>query len=365
MVLQPDALNVDSNTRGPTPIRIIPDEPGGAQPKKFAAVASATTLAEGTPVAFNDSLDAWVAWDPNTGIDSAVNEVQELNIPANADGGTFALVFDGAVSAPIAFNATAAAIETAFEALATVGAGNGTIAGSAGGPFTITFTGALAGAGQNLVEVDGSLLTDGGDAAGGATVTRLTAGSAAGEQDEIQTVTITGTPTGGTFTLTFDGEETAAIAYDANAAAVQSALEALSNIGSGGVVCAGGALPGTPVTVTFSGAAFTDSDVPLLVANGALLTGGTDPAVSVVETQEGSDGTGAPASLIRGFVYSKDAELSTAGETIHVVMQKGQIHFDDIPLPTAGSPTSAQLKDALRDGMVEKGLFIQGLSNVR
>ena len=32
---------------------------------------------------------------------------------------------------------------------------------------------------------------------------------------EVQTVTITGTPTGGTFTLTFDGETTAAIAYNA------------------------------------------------------------------------------------------------------------------------------------------------------
>src|SRR5262249_41925037 len=51
--------------------------------------------------------------------------------------------------------------------------------------------------------------------------------------DEVQTVTLTGNPTGGTFTLTFSGQTTAAIAYNASAATVQSALQALSSIGSG------------------------------------------------------------------------------------------------------------------------------------
>ena len=39
----------------------------------------------------------------------------------------------------------------------------------------------------------------------------------------------------GTFTLTYDGQATATISYNASAAEVRSALEALSNIGSGGV----------------------------------------------------------------------------------------------------------------------------------
>jgi hypothetical protein len=68
---------------------------------------------------------------------------------------------------------------------------------------------------------------------------------------EVQTITITGTPTGGTFTLTFAGATTSAIAYNASAATVQTALEALSTIGSGNVLCAGGALPGAAVTATF------------------------------------------------------------------------------------------------------------------
>lgn len=103
--------------------------------------------------------------------------------------------------------------------------------------------------------------------------------------DEVQTITVTGTPTGGTFTLTFSGQTTAAIAYNASASAVQSALEALSNIATGDVVCAGGPLPGTPVTVTFGGA-YDGANVPQMTAT-ASFTGGTSPAVTVTTTTPG------------------------------------------------------------------------------
>src|SRR3981081_3618983 len=56
-----------------------------------------------------------------------------------------------------------------------------------------------------------------------------------GRTNEQQTVTITGAPTGGTFTLTYSGQTTTALAYNAPAAAVQGALVALSNIGTGNV----------------------------------------------------------------------------------------------------------------------------------
>ena len=46
--------------------------------------------------------------------------------------------------------------------------------------------------------------------------------------DEVQTVTVTAT--GGTFTLTFDGQTTAALTFPPTAAEVKAALEALSNI---------------------------------------------------------------------------------------------------------------------------------------
>lgn len=105
---------------------------------------------------------------------------------------------------------------------------------------------------------------------------------------EVQIVTITGTPTGGTFTLTFDGQTTANIAYNAIASAVASALIALSNIPAGGVVVTGGPGPGTPWTVTFA-AALAGNAQPQMTADDALLTGGTTPVVTVTTSVEGGE----------------------------------------------------------------------------
>lgn len=106
--------------------------------------------------------------------------------------------------------------------------------------------------------------------------------------NEIQTLTITGTPTGGDFTITYAGQTTAAIAFDADAAAVQSALEALSNIGVGDVACTGGDLPGTAVVITFGGA-LANTDVALMTVDDAGLTGGSSPEATIVQTLAGGN----------------------------------------------------------------------------
>lgn len=111
--------------------------------------------------------------------------------------------------------------------------------------------------------------------------------------NEAQTVTLTGGPTGGTFTLTFSGQTTAAIAFDASAADVQAALEALGNIGIGDVSVTGDA--GGPWTVVFSGE-YTGVNVPQLTSNGSL-TGGTEPAVAHA-TATGGSGAGELAGYI-------------------------------------------------------------------
>ncbi|MEZ5101167.1 MAG: phage tail tube protein [Thermoleophilia bacterium] len=74
---------------------------------------------------------------------------------------------------------------------------------------------------------------------------------------------ISGTPSGA-FTLTFEGATTAALATNATAAAVQAALEALPNIGTGGVSATGGALP-TAIDITFSGPLVAGRNVAALV----------------------------------------------------------------------------------------------------
>jgi len=103
---------------------------------------------------------------------------------------------------------------------------------------------------------------------------------------EVQQAAVTGGPTGGTFTLTFDGQTTAGIVYNATASAVQSALEALSNIAVGDVTVTGGPLPGTAVTISFGGA-YDGVNVPQMTASSAGLTGGTSPTVTVTTVTQG------------------------------------------------------------------------------
>lgn len=104
----------------------------------------------------------------------------------------------------------------------------------------------------------------------------------------VQTVLLSGA-TGGTFTLTFSGATTSALPYDATALQVQTALQALSSIGSGNVSVAGGA-PSFAVTFV-SGMATTP--LPPMTADGTALVGGT---VSVTQTTAGvmAPGQGLP-----------------------------------------------------------------------
>lgn len=105
--------------------------------------------------------------------------------------------------------------------------------------------------------------------------------------NESQKITITGAPTGGTFTLTFDGQTTAPIAHNASAATVDTALELLSNIAVGDVTATGGPLPATPVDIEFTGN-LAAQNVPEMTADGTLLTGGASPAVAITTTTEGT-----------------------------------------------------------------------------
>lgn len=147
--------------------------------------------------------------------------------------------------------------------------------------------------------------------------------------NEVQTVTITGGPAGGTFTLTYAGQTTAGIAYNANAAAVQSALEALSNIAPGDVTVGGGALPTTPVTVTFTGT-LAATNVAEMTASGASLTGGTTPAVAVTTTTPGGLTTysAIPVAARTWDIYA-DNTLGTIGTTKLLAAYEGGGDFGD------------------------------------
>ena len=95
-----------------------------------------------------------------------------------------------------------------------------------------------------------------------------------GGVNAVQRIAMAGPPTLGTFPITKGANTTAAIAYNATAAVVQAALELLASVGTGGVVCTGGPLPGTPVDCTFTGANATVA-VTTMTTSSASLTGGT------------------------------------------------------------------------------------------
>lgn len=106
--------------------------------------------------------------------------------------------------------------------------------------------------------------------------------------NEVQSVTISGGPTGGSFTLTFKGNTTAAIAHNATGATVQTALEPLPSIGAGNVTVTGSG--GGPHTVTFVGF-LSSKDVEQMTAT-SNLTGGTSPAVTVATSTQGAEARG-------------------------------------------------------------------------
>lgn len=152
--------------------------------------------------------------------------------------------------------------------------------------------------------------------------------------NEVQTVTVTGSPTGGTFTLTWSGQTTAAIAYNATAAAVQTALEALSNIAPGDVAVTGNA--GGPYTLTWGGTQLGENvAAPTATAS---LTGGTTPGVTIATTTAGgaaatADGT----DIFKGFLFTEVAFFPTSTKAAAALMVHGQI--DVAKLPVAFDPT--------------------------
>ncbi len=98
--------------------------------------------------------------------------------------------------------------------------------------------------------------------------------------DEVQTITFSGVPTSGQFTLIFDGEETASIAWNDNAAAIQLALNNL--IALSGVTVAGSYAAG--FVVTFAGADGLQPQVDLTEAPGNTLDDGGAVSITITET---------------------------------------------------------------------------------
>ena len=140
-------------------------------------------------------------------VDTYGSEAQTFAI-RNATGGTYKLRFEGAETAPIPYNASAAEVQAALEAVPAIGPGGAAVSTLFGGATQILFSGHLAYTDVAQLEVVPSL-----------------------SGNEVDKLTVKATA--GTYTLSFEGQATAPIAFNApasGAGSVQAALEALPNL---------------------------------------------------------------------------------------------------------------------------------------
>jgi PKD repeat protein len=102
--------------------------------------------------------------------------------------------------------------------------------------------------------------------------------------DEQQTVRATNA-TGGTFTLTWKGQTTAPIPFNANRDQIDAALEALPNIGANNIQTSGGPVNTSNVNVFFR-RTLQQANQEQITGDGSALTG-TGPALTTATAQEG------------------------------------------------------------------------------
>ena len=211
------------------------------------------------------------------------DELQRLQIKAN--GGTFTLELGGQITAPIAHNASPATVQAAIEALPSFDPGDLSVSGGPGNlngtnPYLLTFFDTDV----NPWADPNSLL-----APGKASVTTLVEGFTG--QNEVQRLTVAADS--GTYTLSFtlgaSSQTTAPLAFDASAATVQAALEALASIGPGDVVVSGG--PGdingsSPYEIAFGGALGNANHKPITSNAGNLGGRGEGEAQPVINGRD-------------------------------------------------------------------------------
>jgi hypothetical protein len=140
------------------------------------------------------------------------------------------------------------------------------------------------------------------------------AGAPVAGTTEVQTLTIGGTPTGGTFTLALGGLQTAPITWSATNATllanIQAALDA--RFGTNQIVASLGTITagiGT-ILLTFSGANYVRSAVATLTVTNSLT--GTSPTLAVAETTPGVNASPPYAPIGSVWVRTDNGTLYVA-----------------------------------------------------
>jgi len=148
---------------------------------------------------------------------------------------------------------------------------------------------------------------------------------------EVNTITATGTVTGGTFTITYNSQTTATIAWNASASDVQAALEALSNVAPGDVIVTGGPFPDAPLVITFGGTLNgLPTGAPVTVTTAGLT--GTTPGASVTRTTTGASVTG--SGYLHTIIPSDASQLPFLGIEERIGAGLEVFHYTDAVVNT-------------------------------
>ena len=167
-------------------------------------------------------------------------------------------------------------------------------------------------------EVTASNASDGkvtltGDVAGVPFAVTSTSTGDGSAGDEVQSLSLSGASSGN-ITLSYAGETTASIAYNASAATIITALELLSTVGAGDIVGSGGALNTSAVVLTFSGATQDDLNVAEIIAADVDLDAGTPAVTTTTQGTAGADTfTDALVTAATGPNHWDDADNWTEG----------------------------------------------------
>lgn len=164
---------------------------------------------------------------------------------------------------------------------------------------------------------------------------------------EVQTVTVDAT--GGTFTVTWNGATTSALAFDVSAATFTTAMDAVAD-GAGNVVVTGGpgaAGGGTPYTLTWSAGR---GNVPAPTTDATSLTGGAGTAV-VATTAAGVSALADPWLSVGAHAEPTTSVVPDRGDWQWCMMEVAAWMADEswTDDPANVSPIIADLCKALND----------------
>ena len=171
----------------------------------------------------------------------------------------------------------------------------------------------------------------------------------------VQAIFISGSPTGGSFTLTtaspLPTNTTVPIPWNASADVVQAALGAI--VGPTNVTVTGGPAPNTDLMITFQNE-YAQQTIPPLVATNNL-TGGTNPGISVFTIDPGGTVLPSPSPTYIQSIPNTTAALQGNNAEERVIIDGSQINRTAYPDPT-GFVLDAS--DSLLRGLIISGFSV-------